>query len=382
MASVYLSDEHEALRAQVRRFVDEEVRPHGAQWERDGKVPRELLQRMGALGLFGIITPTELGGAGMGTMGLVVLAEELGRSTFGGVTVTVMVHAAMASPHLLHAGNDEQLSRYLPGILSGDLITAITVSEPDAGSDVSALRTRAHREGDEWVLNGAKTYISNGVYGNLYFVAAVTDAEAKASRGMSMFIVEGDNPGLQVTRKLEKTGDLCSDTAELTFVDCRIPTANLLGPENQGFYALMHNFQRERICLGAVATAEASHALDLTLRYLSQRQVFGAPLLEKQALRHRLAALQCKVEAGRQLVYHAAWLLDRGADCVAEASMVKAYCPEVVNEVMYDCQQFHGGMGYMRENAIERMVRDARLHAIGGGATEVMLDQIAKGWTA
>jgi len=381
MQSIYLSEEHEALRSQVRRFVDEEIRPHGDQWEEDGKVPRELLRKMGQMGLFGIVTPTELGGSDMGTMGLVVLADELGRSTYGGVTVTVMVHTAMASPHLLHAGNTEQLDRFLPSILSGERISAITVSEPDAGSDVSALRTRAVRDGEDWVLNGAKTYISNGVYGNLYFVAAVTDAEAKPSRGMSMFIVEGGTPGLSVGRKLEKSGDLCSDTAELVFEDCRIPAANLLGPENKGFYALMHNFQRERICLGAVATAEATHALNLTLRYLSEREVFGEPLLTKQALRHRLAALQCKLEAGRQLVYHAAWLLDSGQDCVTEASMVKAYCCEVVNEVMYACQQFHGGIGYMRESSIERMVRDARLHAIGGGATEVMYEQIAKRWS-
>ena len=291
-----------------------------------------------------------------------------------------MVHAAMASPHLLHAGTADQIARFLPGILSGETISAIVVSEPDAGSDVSALRTRAVRDGDHYVLDGAKTYISNGAHGDLFFVAAVTDPSAKPSRGMSMFIVHRDTPGLSLSRKLQKTGDLCSDTAELHFDGCRVPASQLLGEENKGFYALMHNFQRERIALGAMATGEASHALTLTLEHLRNRTVFGAPLIEKQAIRHKLAGLQSELEAGRQLVYHAAWLMDQGMECRQEASMVKALCPEVANRVMYACQQFHGGMGYMRECAVERMVRDCRLHAIGGGATEVMLDQVAKGW--
>jgi acyl-CoA dehydrogenase len=380
MTSIYFEERHDILRQQVRRFVDEEIRPHGEAWERDGKVPREVLRKMGDLGLFGICVPQELGGAGMSLFGLIVLAEELGRSTFGGVTVTVMVHTAMASPHLLHAGTESQIAQYLPGILSGEVISAIAVSESGAGSDVSGLATRAVRDGDEWVLNGSKMFISNGYYGNLYFVAAITDPSVKASRGMSMFIVERDTPGFRPGRKLEKHGDLCSDTAELIFEDCRVPAANLLGKECEGFYALMNNFQRERIILGAMATGEATHALEMTLGYLRERVVFGEPLIEKQAIRHRLAALQAKLEAGRQLMYHAAWLHSQGQDCVSEVSMVKAICPEVANEVMYACQQLHGGMGYMRECAIERMVRDARLHAIGGGATEVMLDQIAKRW--
>jgi acyl-CoA dehydrogenase len=378
--SVYFKEEHLALKEQIRRFVENEIRPHGEAWEREGKVPREMLRQMGALGLFGMRVPEEYGGSGMDTFGTIILAEELGRSTFGGVSVTVMVHTAMASPHLIHAGSKAQIEKYMPSILSGERITAIAVTEPDAGSDVAGIRTRARRDGDDWVLNGTKMFISNGYYGDLFFVAAKTDPEARGSRGISMFIVEKGTPGFNVGRKLEKTGDLCSDTAELIFDDCRIPAENLLGEENKGFYAAMKNFQNERLAIGAMATGEADTALKLTIDYTRSRKAFGASLLDKQAIRLRLAMMQAKLEAGRQLLYHAAWLDTQGYDCVSEISMVKAYCAETVNEVMYACQQFHGGMGYIRETAIERMVRDARLHAIGGGATEVMLEEIAKRW--
>jgi acyl-CoA dehydrogenase len=280
----------------------------------------------------------------------------------------------------LHVGTTAQLERYLPAIVAGEKIGAIVVSEPDAGSDVASIRTTATPDGDAWVLNGSKTFISNGYYGDLYFVLAKTDTSVKPSRGMSMFIVERDTPGLRIGRKLEKMGDFCSDTAEIHFERCRVPAANMLGEPGRGFYSVMHNFQRERLALGAMSTGEARAAFDMTIEYLSQRNVFGAPLLDKQAIRHKLAALEAKLEAARQLLYHAAWLFDGGKECVRECSMVKALCPEVTNEVMYACQQLHGGMGYMREYPIERMVRDARLHAIGGGATEVMLDQIAKRW--
>jgi acyl-CoA dehydrogenase len=378
--SIYFNEQHHALRDQVRRFVEKEIKPHGDDWERTGKVPREVLRQMGGLGFFGIRYPEQYGGSAMDVFGMIVLAEELGRSTFGGVSVTVMVHTAMASPHLIHAGSEAQIARYLPRIISGELICAIAVSEPDAGSDVAGIRTRAVRDGDEWVLNGTKMFITNGYYGDLFFVAAKTDAKARGAHGISMFIVEKGTPGFSAGRKLEKTGDLCSDTAELIFQDCRIPAENLLGVENKGFYAAMKNFQNERLAIGAMATGEADTALKLTIDYTRNRKAFGAALIEKQVVRQRLAMAQAKLEAGRQLLYHAAWLDAQGYDCVAEISMVKAYCAETVNEVMYTCQQFHGGMGYIRETAIERMVRDARLHAIGGGATEIMLEEIAKRW--
>ncbi len=370
-------DTHRMLRDTLRRFVENEVVPVARAWEDAGFVPREILRRMGSLGFLGLRYPQAYGGAGMNVLGTVLLAEELGRSSFGGFAVTVLVHTDMASPHLMNAGSPEQLARFMPGIISGDTITAVAVTEPDAGSDVRAMRSTARREGGDWVLNGAKMYITNGVHADLYFVAAKTDPAA-GTQGISMFIVEKGTPGLTVARPLEKMGWRSSDTAELVFDACRVPAANLLGEEGRGFYAVMKNFQNERITLGAMAMGEASKALELTLDYVRQRKAFGATLWDKQAIRQRLAMLAAKVEAGRQLVYSAAWADAQGRDCVKEVSMVKAYCGELVNEVMYDCLQFHGGFGYIRDSAIERMARDARIQSIGGGATEVMLEEVAK----
>jgi acyl-CoA dehydrogenase len=368
------------LREQLRRFIDDEVKPHGEQWEEDRKIPREVLRRMGELGFLGVRYPEKYGGSDMDIFGAVVLAEELELSTFAGFNACVTVHTDMASPHLFNAGNEAQLDRYMPGIISGEIITAVAVTEPDAGSDVAGLRTRARREGDEWVINGAKMFITNGVHADVVFVAARTDPEAKGSQGISMFIVERGTPGFSVGRQLEKMGWHCSDTAELVFEDCRIPAENLLGQENRGFYAIMQNFQVERLMIGATTMAHALASLEMTIDYVRERKAFGGTLMDKQAIRQRLAMLHSKVEAGRQLVYHGAWLYSQGLDCVREMSMVKALCGELVNEVVYDCQQFFGGMGYMRESPIERMVRDARVFPIGGGATEVMLEEVAKRW--
>jgi len=378
--SPYFSEEHDQLREQVRRFVDKEIRPFGDAWEREGQTPRALLRKMGELGFLGLRFPPEWGGSGMDVLGWMVLAEELGRSTYGGVTVTAMVHSAMASPHLMHAGNERQLQRYAPGVISGELLTAIAVTEPDAGSDVGGLRTKARREGDHWVLNGSKMYITNACNADLFFVAARTDPTAKGSKGISMFIVEKGTPGFKVARKLEKMGDHCNDTGELVIEDCRLPAENLLGEEGKGFYAAMKNFQGERLVLAAMATGEAATALKITIDYLRLRKTQGIPLFERQAVRHRLAMLHAKLEAGRQLAYYAGWLEAQGQSAVREVSMAKAFCAETCNEVMYACQQFHGGFGYIRDSVIERMVRDARLHAIGGGATEVMLEEVSKRW--
>jgi acyl-CoA dehydrogenase len=376
--SIYFGEEHQMLRQQIRRFLREEVLPHADRWEQDGQVPREVLRRMGDLGLFGLAYPENLGGAGLDTLASVLLAEELGRSTFGGFAITVLVHTDMASPHLVRFGTPEQHQKYLPRILKGELITAVAISEPDAGSDVASLSTKAVREGDDFRLTGSKIFITNGVQADLYFVAAKTDPSAKGSRGITMFLVERNTPGLVVSRKLDKMGWRSSDTAELAFQDCRVPAANVLGELHKGFYAIMRNFQTERLAMGGMAVGEASKALELAIDYVQTRRAFGAPLYAKQAIRQRLAMLAAKLEAGRQLLYHAAWLDSQGIDCVKEVSMVKAYCGELVNEVTYNSLQFHGGFGYMREAPIERMVRDARVHTIGGGATEVMLDEIAK----
>ncbi|MDX3809285.1 MAG: acyl-CoA dehydrogenase family protein [Bosea sp. (in: a-proteobacteria)] len=376
--SPYFTEEHEALRDQVRRFVETEIKPHALKWEEDGLVPRDVLRKMGDLGFFGIRYPAEYGGSEMDTLATVVLAEELGRSTFSGVAITALVHTDMASVHIANAGSKAQKDKYLPGIIAGEKIVAVAVTEPDAGSDVKGIRTTARREGDYYVLNGAKMFITNGVHADLYCVAAKTDPQGKPSQSVSIFIVEKGTPGFSVSRALDKHGWRSSDTAELSFVDCRVPAENLLGQEGRGFYAIMSNFQNERTVIGAMAIGESQAAIDLTLDYVKTRKAFGAPLWEKQAIRQRLAELAGKVEAGRQLVYHAAWLDAQGFDATREVSMVKAYCGELVNEVMYDCLQFHGGMGYMRESTIERMTRDARVQSIGGGATEVMLEEVAK----
>jgi len=374
----YFSPEHELLRAQIRRFVETEIKPYAQAWEDQGFVPREVLRRMGELGFFGIRYPQQYGGSEMDVLASVVLAEELGRSTFGGVAITVLVHTDMASVHIYNSDNQAIRDQFMPDIISGKKIVAVAVTEPDAGSDVKNIRTRARRAGNDYLLSGTKMFITNGIYADLYCVAAKTTQDARPSESISMFLVERDRPGFRVGKKLEKHGWLSSDTAELIFEDCRIPQSNLLGAEGRGFYAIMRNFQNERVVMGAMAMGEAQAAIDLTLAWVTQRQAFGSSLWSKQAIRHRLAMLAAKVEAGRQLVLHAAWLAKQGGDATREVAMVKAYCGELVNEVMHTCLQFHGGMGFMRESAIERMARDARVHAIGGGATEVMLEEIAK----
>jgi acyl-CoA dehydrogenase len=377
-ADPYFTPEHELFRTQLRRFVESEIKPVAEPWEAEGSVPRPVLRRMGELGFLGVRYPEAYGGSAMDTLATAILAEELGRSTFGGFAITVLVHTDMASPHLANAGNAAQQARWMPGIVAGTTITAVAVTEADAGSDVAGIRTTARRDGDGYVINGAKMYITNGVHADLVFVAAKTDGAAKGSRGISIFAVERGTPGFSVGRALHKQGWLSSDTAELVFQDCRVPASHMLGEENRGFYAVMRNFQNERIVLGAQAMGEAQAMMALTLDWVRGRRAFGATLWDKQAIRQRLAMLSAEIEAARRLVYHAAWLDTQGRDCVREVSQVKALCGELVNRVAYACQQFHGGMGYLRESAIERMVRDARIQSIGGGATEVMLEEVAK----
>ena len=374
----YFSEEHEVLRAQVRRFVNAEVKPQAQAWEDAGFVPRDVLRHMGQLGFLGIRYPAQYGGSEMDMLASVVLAEELGRSTFGGVAITVLVHTDMASVHLYNSATQAMKDHFMPDIISGTKIVAVAVTEPSAGSDVKNIRMTARRDGNDYVLNGTKMFVTNGVYADLYCVAAKTGLDARPSQNISMFLVEKEAPGFRVGKKLEKHGWRSSDTAELIFDDCRIPVSNLLGDEGRGFYAIMQNFQNEKIVMGAMAMGEAQAAIDLTLGWVAQRHAFGSPLWSNQTIRHRLAMLATKIEAGRQLVFHTAWLAMRGIKSTKEVSMVKAYCGELVNEVMHACLQFHGGMGFMRESTIERMARDARVHAIGGGATEVMLEEIAK----
>ena len=375
MSSIYITPEHELLREQVARFIAREVEPHALAWEEAGCTPREVLRRLGDAGLFGLMYSSAYGGAEADALTNLVFAEALSQSTFGGFIITVLVHTDMASPHLHHAGSPAQLDKYMPGVISGRTITAVGITEPGAGSDVAGIRTTAKRDGDHWVLNGTKMFITNGVHADLYFIAAKT---SDARHGMSMFIVEKGTPGFSVGRALKKSGWLSSDTAELVLDDVRVPAANLLGEENKGFYAVMKNFQTERIALAAMAVGHCTQALAMTLDFVRQRQAFGAPLFDKQAIRQRLAMLDAKVHAARAFMYDCAWRVTQRRDVVQQVSMLKALTGELVNEVVQTCQQFHGGMGYMRETAIERLWRDARVLAIGGGATEVMLDEVAK----
>jgi acyl-CoA dehydrogenase len=338
-------------------------------------VPREVLQRMGRAGLLGLMYDSAYGGGEADALTNLVFAEALSQSTFAGFIITVLVHTDMASPHLHHAGTPEQKAKYMPRITAGDCISAVGISEPGAGSDVAGIRTSARREGDEWVINGTKMFITNGVHADVYFVAAKT---GPGKRDMSIFIVDKGTPGFTVGRALKKTGWLSSDTAELVFDNVRIPAGNLLGQEHKGFYSVMKNFQTERIALGAMAVGHCQQALKLTLDYVRQRQAFGGTLWDQQTIRQRLSMLDAKTRAARQFMYHCAWSVTQGHDIVQEVSMLKALTGELVNEVVQNCQQFHGGMGYIRETAVERLWRDARVLAIGGGATEVMLEEVAK----
>ena len=375
MDTVYDTPEHELLREQVARFLAREVEPHALAWEETGSVPREVLRKMGDAGLLGLMYGAEHGGAEADALTNLVFAEALSQSTFGGFIITVLVHTDMASPHLHHAGTPAQKACYMPGVTAGRTITAVGITEPGAGSDVAGLKTTAVRDGDHWVLNGTKLFITNGVHADLYFVAARTSS---ARHGISMFIVEKGTPGFSVGRSLDKAGWRSSDTAELVFQDCRIPVANLLGEQDRGFYSVMKNFQTERIALGAMAVGHATQALKLTLEHVRDRRAFGGTLFDKQVVRQRLAMLDAKTRAARQYLYHCAWRVTQGHDVVQDVSMLKALTGELVNEVLLGCQQFHGGMGYMRGTPIERLWRDARILAVGGGATEVMLDEAAK----
>ena len=379
MDNIFITPEHELLREQIARFIAREVEPFAARWEEDGCVPRDVLRRMGEAGLFGLMYDSEHGGSEADALTNLVFAEALSQSTFGGFIITVLVHTDMASPHLFHAGNAAQKAKYMPDVIAGKTITAVGISEPGAGSDVAGIRTTAKLEkgsnGDEWVINGTKMFITNGVHANLYFVAAKT---GPGKRDMSMFIVEKGTPGFTVGRALKKTGWLSSDTAELIFDNVRIPAGNLLGEENKGFYSVMKNFQTERIALGAMAVGHCTRALEMTIDYVRQRKAFGATLWEQQTIRQRISMLDAKTRAARQFMYHCAWAVTQKRDIVQEVSMLKALTGELVNEVLLTCQQFHGGMGFMRETAIERLWRDARVLGIGGGATEVMLEEVAK----
>jgi acyl-CoA dehydrogenase len=378
MRSIYVDDSLESIRITVREFVEREIVPNVDEWERAKAVPRSALDAMGRLGLYGLRVPEDHGGLGLGHIASVVLAEELGRCTSGGTSITVLVHTDLATPYVTNFGTPEQKDKWLADFATGAKLTAIAVTEPDAGSDVAAMRTTAVGDGGGWRLNGTKMFITNGGIADVVFVAARTNPSAKGSRGISIFAVERGMEGFTASRALEKMGWHASNTAELVLDDVWVPQDHLIGEENRGFYHIMANFQNERLAIMGGALGESQKAIELTIAYVKERHAFGGPLWNKQAVRQKIAMRQAEVDAARELVYKTAWMLDEGADAVREVSEIKALVGELSNRVLYDCVQLHGGMGFIAETAIERMYRDVRINSIGGGATEVMLDEVAK----
>jgi acyl-CoA dehydrogenase len=386
------NEQHDMFRQAVRSFVDKEVAPHIEEWEEAGQIPRSIWPRMGELGFLGVEYDEKYGGAGADFLTSAVLHEEMARSRSGSLAMAVGVQNDMASPHLYWTGSEALKERYLPGVCAGRYLCAIAVTEPGGGSDVAAIKTRAVREGDHYVLNGAKMFITNGAMADLYFVAArivgrgaaegepsnTKDEKARRHQGISMFLVERPTPGFTVSRKLDKMGMRASDTAELAFQDMRVPAENLLGQEGGGFYEVMRIFQRERLVAGLHATAGCQRALEDTIAYVQGRHAFEGPLSEKQVVRHKLAELATLIEAGRWLTYAACLKYQGHEDAVREISMVKLFTADMAQRVAYDCVQLHGGYGYMREYPIERFFRDYRLMTIGGGTSEIMKEIIAK----
>ncbi|MHB8945562.1 MAG: acyl-CoA dehydrogenase family protein [Bacillota bacterium] len=377
MSHYIFSDEHEQLRKSVRRFVERELAPYADEWEAAEGFPDEVFRKLGAQGFLGLRYPEEYGGQGGDYYTAIVLAEELVGARAGGVGTAVEVHTEMATPPILKFGTDDQKRRFLVPAIKGEKISALAITEPEAGSDVAAIRTMAVRDGDEYVLNGSKRFITNGCRADFAVVVTRT-AKEEHWAGLTLFIVEKGTPGFTVAKKLEKVGLHSSDTAELVFEDCRVPAANLLGQEHQGFYHIMWELQGERLIGAAGAVAAGQRALDLAIQYGTERQQFGRPVAKFQANRHRLAEHATALEAARQMVYASAWRVQNGEYPVKEISMAKVFSTRVAFEAADFALQLHGGSGYMMESEIQRLWRDTRASRIAAGTDEIMLEVVAK----
>jgi citronellyl-CoA dehydrogenase len=376
--SLYFDEEHTMFRKLVRQFVEREIEPHIEEWEAQRLWPaRTLLKKMGSLGLLGLSYPEQYGGAGLDYWYNLILFEELGRCSCGGVPMGIGVHTDMATPALAQFGSEELKQRFLVPAISGDMCAAIAVSEPDAGSDVAAIRTRAEPDGDMYLINGSKMWITNGTQAD-YIVLLARTAAGQGYRGMSLIVVPTDTPGFSVSRKLDKLGMHSSDTAILSFDGVRVPKAFRIGEEGAGFQLQMQQFQKERLIGSVMGLAGAERAIEITVKYTRERHAFGRPLIENQWIHFKLAELLAEVEALRQLNYHCARMMIAGQDATKEVSMAKLKVGRLVRQVADTCLQFHGGMGYVEEYPIARYFRDSRLLSIGGGTDEIMLGIIAK----
>lgn len=370
------NDTHEQVRQTVRRFIERQVRPHINDWEEAGEFPREIYRLAGEAGILGIGYPEAWGGSGEGDVLMKVAAsEELMRSTSGGF-VASLGSLDIALPPIVKWARPELRERVVPAVLAGEKIAALAITEPGGGSDVAALRTRARKEGDHYIVNGSKTFITSGIRADYYTVAVRTGGEGHG--GISLLVIEKGTPGFTVGRNLRKMGWWASDTAELFFEDCRVPTSHLIGVENAGFIAIMSNFLMERLSLAIMAYMTAQLALEESLRYVKEREAFGRKIGKFQVIKHKLVDMATRTRIARDYTLQVAQQIQAGRNCVTEVSMAKNFATETADFVTYEAVQIFGGMGYMRESVVERLYRDNRILSIGGGTAEIMKEIIAK----
>jgi hypothetical protein len=376
--SQYFNEDHELFRKSVRRFIEKEVIPHTEKWESERRIPQSIFKRMGELGFLGLLYAEEHGGVNADFWFSVVFLEELARCGMGGFATAVSVHQFMAINHISKAGSAELKHNYLMPAILGEKIAALGITEPNTGSDVSAIQTTAVRQGNHFIINGSKTFISNGTYGDFITLAVKTKADAgQAQNGISLLVVDLEAEGVSRT-KLNKMGWHSSDTAEIKFDDVRVPVDNLIGMENFGFYYLMESLQLERLVASIMAVSGAGWALDQTLHYLNEREAFGRKIGKFQAIRHKIADIATEIEVAREFVYSTCWKFTQGEVAVKECSMAKLFTSEMQKRVVDSCLQFFGGYGYMEDYPICRAYRDVRVGTIAGGTSEIMREIISK----
>jgi acyl-CoA dehydrogenase len=373
--SPYYTDEHEAFRAQVRRFVEKECTPYIDQWEAAEELPRALHRKAAEAGLLGMGYPEDCGGLGVeDPFYAIVMTEELARPGAGGLIASLLSHG-IASPPIAKAGTTEQKQKFVRPVLAGEKVAALAITEPSGGSDVANLKTTAKRDGDHYVVNGSKTFITSGMRAD-FITTAVRTGDAGMG-GVSLLVIEGNTPGLSRT-PLQKMGWWCSDTATLYFDDCRVPVANRIGPENAGFMAIMLNFNNERIMLAAQAWAFAQVCYDEALAYARERQTFGKPLIRNQVIKHKLADMKMRIDAVKAQLDVLAWRVTQGATPVAELSLLKNLATETLEKAAAEAMQVLGGAGYLRGAKVERIYRETKVLTIGGGSREIMYDLAAR----